>query len=173
MAVAGWLQIQDTHIIFPRFERHNSETSKKRAEDRDRQQRSRANRDRSVTDVTHECDKNVTIEKRREEYIPNRTEAAEGGYSNLPKTAVRQPSTLLAWFHESGSSVDLRPSDLRHVIAAAVRIGAMPDAKNHAALLVDAIRTRRWHVIEPEHYAQADAWLASHGGTNAATAAAT
>ena len=51
MRQVGWLEGQDGSISFPNFERHNGESAKKRAlaTERKREERSRFDRDKSVT----------------------------------------------------------------------------------------------------------------------------
>jgi len=68
MVDAGWLVFENGGVTFPRFDRHNGNSAKKRADDAERQRLSRANRGQNVTDlsqnsvtnVTNSCDKSVT-----------------------------------------------------------------------------------------------------------------
>lgn len=79
LVAAGWLRKEQDHLLIPKFDRHNSESAKKRAEAALRKFRSRtkapqekANESRDGhNDVTKNCDNSVTKtrpEKRREEY---------------------------------------------------------------------------------------------------------
>ena len=75
LSEAGWLVLDDNSISFPNFDRHNSSSAKKRAENTLRQQVSRQS-------VTQKCDKSVTREeKRREEKITTTDGLGEVPYS--------------------------------------------------------------------------------------------
>lgn len=82
MISAGWLIVENEKLVFPNFHFHISQSAKDRASEAKRKQRSRNNRDKrhaeTVTSVTKNCDKNVTIEKRREEEIQDTHNAGAG-----------------------------------------------------------------------------------------------
>ncbi|WP_147309716.1 hypothetical protein [Cupriavidus taiwanensis] len=70
LAVVGWLTIDETGISVPKFDRHNGDSAKHRAQKSERQARWRANKDASVdghVDGDASTDATTREEKRREE----------------------------------------------------------------------------------------------------------
>jgi hypothetical protein len=79
----NWLMVFDDGMCLPKWEEHNGQTAKARANDQKRQEKSRSKRT-TVTDVTQECDTSVTREdKRREE--ERREETKSPPSQNDPK----------------------------------------------------------------------------------------
>lgn len=63
----GWLRVTEGGLSFPKFDRHNGETAKRRLSNSRRQAKSRArSRDPSVTSVTEKRDAGATQERREE-----------------------------------------------------------------------------------------------------------
>ena len=159
MTAVGWLRSRNGSLSFPNLARHNGQTAKDRALASSRQQKSRGVKSEIGTEKTSrskrdECHgESVTREEKRR--IPAGPAA---GFFKLTKKHL-QGSKLLEWFREHVTSIGLEAADFRHVLATAVRIGSAPEARNHAAMLVDSIQNRRWELIEPKHFAEADRWL--------------
>ena len=70
MRAIGWLCGRDGDLEFPRFDRHNGDSSKNRAADSKRKQEDREAKEETRTNVRKnpdKCPKNSGLEKRREE----------------------------------------------------------------------------------------------------------
>jgi hypothetical protein len=75
-ADVGWLEKTDDGVLVPKFDRHNSESAKKRALASNRQEKARVKSNApSVTNVTQ----SELPEKRREEKSNNKTEQRDSG----------------------------------------------------------------------------------------------
>lgn len=71
MVTVGWLAVEGETLCFPRFERHNGASAKRRAENTDRQRASRSKRDKSATEPSRTVrDTSATREEKRREYTP-------------------------------------------------------------------------------------------------------
>lgn len=126
----GWLEAKNGLISIPNFDRHLSNSAKTRAESAIRKKKERSKpvtkmSQKSVTSVTGNLDKNVTIEKRREEnrntntVIPSRTHEAEISAGD-DLTFLTPPSASFKRFW------DALPAGMRSGSSACVK--SFPDA---------------------------------------------
>lgn len=92
MIEGGWLLATQAGLVFPRWERHNSDQAKERALAVERQRESRARRlsQKSVTPVTFFCDTSVT----REEKIREEKNMKGSGAVAPPPRAPRSPEEV-------------------------------------------------------------------------------
>lgn len=72
MEAVGWIEITETHVLFVRWNRHNSQSAKKRAADAKRKKRVRNLSAKCPQDVRSEADKNRTTGQDRR--VENKTE---------------------------------------------------------------------------------------------------
>lgn len=111
MKDAGWLFVTDDGIEFPRFDKHNGESAKARAQGAKRQESSRSRNGAGVTSVTHPSRKSnadsvtetrqqryqIREDKRREEHNSsnNTPEGHHAPAANRPDAAVAAAGVLI------------------------------------------------------------------------------
>ena len=143
-----WLQAEDGWLVFPRWEEHNSQSAKSRAEAARRQRTSRENRtpvtdscDRTVTPVTDSANKSATRgkerrgEKKRTPAAPAGKIPARDGDPHLPPPSggtpaeqqEQQPISVI------GSSAMIPPSGLRLTCEAIIDGSDAPSGRPEVA----------------------------------------
>lgn len=124
LAKVGWLiDNGDGTVTFPRFDRHNGETAKTRADATNRKRRQRENQEKVVTDMSQkDRDESVTREEKR--CTPSSSLRSEDG--EAPKKPVEKKNTVTGsripadWFLPKDwgewalkERLDLSPDDVR------------------------------------------------------------
>lgn len=133
MVLAGWLLFDEKGISFPKFDRHNGASAKRRCADTERKRESRNCPDNSVTNVRNESgqndDINVTREEKRRDIKPpnplseSRASKPQGG-SYLPWGSGGPPQGR----EQAEKRVERTQAQIAEQKQAAEKAAPMPDA---------------------------------------------
>jgi len=91
MIAVGWLTETDESLVMPRFDAHNGQSAKRRAQDADRKRERRNVRNVSAS----EADKNGTREEKRREDLKDKTPYIARAENSLPESQAQHPSQVV------------------------------------------------------------------------------
>lgn len=98
MIAVGWLEECGESLVMPRFDAHNGQSAKRRAQDADRKRESRKVRNVSAS----EEDKSVTREEKRREDIKDLKPTHNAREENFPESQASHPGEVVTAIAPSG-----------------------------------------------------------------------
>lgn len=91
MIAVGWLDEEGESLVMPRFDAHNGQSAKRRAQDADRKRERRNVRNVSASDA----DKNGTREEKRREDLKDKTPYIRAQENSFPESQAQHPSEVI------------------------------------------------------------------------------
>lgn len=172
MVSAGWLSFRDGGVQFPRFDRHNGESAKRRAEDTERKRTARKC-PQVVRDLSaKQSDKNGTREeKRREDDTDSDTDTdtdTDGRpvFSRVGIATLKSLPALREWFNWAltldDPVVEDSPKCWERVVALAEKAVARGD--NPQALFANLVGGAQWHQARGKYLDSARKRIAEANG---------